>query len=165
MNEGSTTVSRLDIGLNEKEKYSLELNGRAPLTITPTFGSGGTRNYNNLINKPQINGVTLIGNTTLADLNIVSENTAEGWGSNPAYIPKYGEICLYSDTGKIKIGDGSVPIVDLPYVGSQDNQAIMNALTKHVENKVIHVTAEEKAFWNAKLNYDVSGETLTFTRN
>lgn len=33
-------------------------------------GGGGTSNYNNLSNKPQINGVELTGNKTSGDLNI-----------------------------------------------------------------------------------------------
>lgn len=33
-------------------------------------GGGGTSNYNALTNKPQINGVTLIGNKTLEDLGV-----------------------------------------------------------------------------------------------
>lgn len=45
-------------------------------TIEPT--QLGTTNYNNLINKPQINGVTLTGNVSLADIGaepaITSEN-------------------------------------------------------------------------------------------
>lgn len=36
-------------------------------------GEGGTDNYNELINKPQINGVTLSGNKDSADLNIISD--------------------------------------------------------------------------------------------
>ena len=39
-------------------------------------GSGGTSNYNELTNQPQINGVTLTGNKTSADLGI-SEMTEE----------------------------------------------------------------------------------------
>lgn len=33
-------------------------------------GGGGTSNYNALTNKPQINGVTLIGNKTLEELGV-----------------------------------------------------------------------------------------------
>lgn len=33
-------------------------------------GSGGTDNYEDLTNKPKINGVTLIGNKTSEELNI-----------------------------------------------------------------------------------------------
>ena len=36
-------------------------------------GEGGTDNYNELINKPQINGVTLTGNKDSSDLNIISD--------------------------------------------------------------------------------------------
>ena len=36
-------------------------------------GSGGTTNYNDLLNKPSINGVDLIGNKTLVDLKLLYE--------------------------------------------------------------------------------------------
>lgn len=40
-------------------------------------GSGGTSDYNDLTNQPQIDGVTLVGNKTKADLGIQpsSDNT------------------------------------------------------------------------------------------
>ena len=38
-----------------------------------TGSSGGTTNYNALLNKPSINGVTLTGNKTLADLKLLYE--------------------------------------------------------------------------------------------
>ena len=44
-------------------------------------GSGGTTNYNDLTNKPQINGVTLEGNKTSADLNIQSQTTQTDHGT------------------------------------------------------------------------------------
>lgn len=44
-------------------------------------GSGGTTNYNDLTNKPQINGVTLEGNKTSADLNIQSQTTQTNHGT------------------------------------------------------------------------------------
>lgn len=47
----------------------------------PSSSGGGTgsanNNYQNLENKPSINGVELIGNKTTADLNIVSEKASE----------------------------------------------------------------------------------------
>jgi len=45
--------------------------------ITLTIDSEGVENYNNLLNKPQINGVTLTGNLTTEDLGIVTEE--ENW--------------------------------------------------------------------------------------
>ena len=43
-------------------------------------GSGGTRNYNDLENKPQINGTTLVGNKTLENLGI--HNAPSGGSTN-----------------------------------------------------------------------------------
>ena len=37
-------------------------------------GTGGTSNYNDLANKPQINGTTLTGNKTLDELGITADN-------------------------------------------------------------------------------------------
>ena len=37
-------------------------------------GSGGTNNYNALLNKPSINGVTLTGSKTLVDLKLLYED-------------------------------------------------------------------------------------------
>ena len=47
-------------------------------------GGGGTSDYSQLSNKPSINGVTLSGNKTSADLNIKSVRTFEytGTGTN-----------------------------------------------------------------------------------
>lgn len=42
---------------------------------------GGTTNYNDLTNKPSINGVTLEGNKTSADLNIQSQTTQTDHGT------------------------------------------------------------------------------------
>lgn len=44
-------------------------------------GGGGTSNYNQLTNKPSINGVTLTGNKTTSDLGI--DKTAVGLGNVP----------------------------------------------------------------------------------
>ena len=39
-------------------------------------GGGGSRNYEQLSNKPKINNVELIGNKTGSDLGLLSENDA-----------------------------------------------------------------------------------------
>lgn len=41
-------------------------------TLTGGGGGGGTDNYNDLINQPKINGITLVGNKTTSDLGIKS---------------------------------------------------------------------------------------------
>ena len=40
------------------------------LGMIANAGGGGTTNYNQLENKPQIGGVTLIGNKTASDLGL-----------------------------------------------------------------------------------------------
>ena len=60
-------------------------------------GGGGTSNYNSLTNKPQINGVTLSGNKTSADLNIadLSSLVAEEFDKDTAY--SVGDIVLHEE--------------------------------------------------------------------
>lgn len=130
-------------------------------------------NYEHLSNKPTINGVIVSGNLTLQDLKIVSENTTSGWNATPDYIPKAGEICMYTDYAVIdgityygiKIGDGSAYLIDLPFVGEDVRNLVLGKLAEHEQDSVAHITSEERAFWNNKLNYEVSGEELTLNRN
>ena len=49
-------------------KYSSS--GRGFIAVDFGGGGGGTSNYNDLSNKPQINGVTLTGNKTSSDLGL-----------------------------------------------------------------------------------------------
>jgi len=50
--------------------------------IDQTGGGGGTSNYAQLTNKPQINGVELLGNKTAAQLNLVAAQAGKGLSSN-----------------------------------------------------------------------------------
>ena len=158
-------MDKLNIVLQGAQSHKIEFQGAQSHKIELSTSYAGTTDYEKLKNKPSINGVVLIGDKTSVDLNIVSENTESGWAGTPMYVPKNGEICLYTDTGKIKIGDGSVCLVDLPFIGDTAVDEVKELLRKHIEDQNIHVTQEEKNFWNAKLNYDVDGEILTFNRN
>lgn len=158
-----------------KDKLTLTLQDRSVLQIEmadsqPGFGlqmttpSAGTTNYERLKNLPQINGVRLTGNMTSEDLHLVSENTSDGWDENRLYVPKAGEICVFSDTGQIKIGDGVVPVVDLPYISQSNYDAVIGELHEHTQNFQIHVSQGDRDRWNNKLNYDIVGSELIFTR-
>ena len=68
-------------------------------------GSGGTTNYNDLTNKPSINGVTLEGNKTSADLNIQSQTTQTDHGTAdttftllPNQFHTWGEVAVLTLT-------------------------------------------------------------------
>lgn len=61
----TATASRLG-GVKIGSGISVEEDG----TISASGGGGGTSNYNQLTNQPQVNGVTLSGNKTTSDLGI-----------------------------------------------------------------------------------------------
>lgn len=67
------------------DKLQIELHAPTSLNLTlGTSGQAGTRDYNNLKNKPQINGVTLVGNMTTEDLHL--SDTAFPTGGKPGDI-------------------------------------------------------------------------------
>lgn len=156
---------KLTLTLQDQSNLSIDMvDNPSGFELQMTVPSAGTLNYERLKNLPQINGVTLIGNKTSADLHLVSENTSAGWDEDKLYIPKAGEICVFSDTGKIKIGDGVVPVVDLPYISQSDYDAVMDELREHTQNYQIHISPEDRERWNNKLNYEIVDGELIFNR-
>ena len=103
----------------------------------------------------------------------ITIDTTAGWNQKIMYVPLKGEIVIYSDRNLvgetyypgIKIGDGNAYVVDLPFFEDDVTDAIMEVLNNHINDTSIHVTPEEKTFWNEKLNYETEGENLIFTRN
>lgn len=92
-------------------------------------GTGGTTNYENLSNKPQLNGVTLEGNKTLDQVGVLAKNQGA------------------SNSGKyLSVGsDGNVVPADAPSGGSVDPEQIKQAVNGYLEeNPVSGMTAEEK---------------------
>lgn len=103
----------------------------------------------------------------------VLQNTTEAWNSTPQLIGALNTIYVYVDhqiktdeegneiwIPGIKIGDGKAYLIDLPFTDS--------AMVEHTENASIHVTPEEKDFWNNKVRCYVSpedSERLVFTTN
>lgn len=140
-------------------------------------GTATTSDYEILYNKPRINGIELSGDLNLSQLSIVSENTTAGWNASH-YIPKSGEICVYTDYISVeddlgntifypgvKIGDGNAYVVDLPFVTDGARYEVLQMLKNHAENSTIHITQKEREFWNNKLNSEVIEEELILTRN
>lgn len=105
------------------------------------------------------------------DVNLnIKINTTAYWNDiTKAYIPEKDEIIVYSDKAinsqnktipGIKIGDGRAYCVDLPFAGDE----ILEIIDNHINNSDIHVTAQEKIFWNNKLNLTVDNSSLIFNR-
>lgn len=105
-------------------------------------------------------------------------NSTHYWNCAIGYIPKAGEIIIYSDykvisvegqtkyVPGIKIGTGNAYVQDLAFIlGNEDAELLL----EHIADNVRHITDEERAYWNNKLNVDdiqeVEEETLIFNRN
>lgn len=94
-------------------------------------------------------------------------NTTEGWDKQTSLIAKKGAIYIYGDYKKaedgnpiagIKVGTGTAYLIDLPFTTEiYDN---------HINDKTIHITGEEREFWNNKVSCfisEVQDENVTFT--
>ena len=103
-------------------------------------------------------------------------NTTSGWASNLGYVAPSGTIMVFTDRGSylsngntivvpgIKISDGLTYATDLPFVGDDVAAAIRSELSSHINNTTVHITNEERLFWNNKLNCDLTGETLELNK-
>lgn len=107
-----------------------EYDGSAELNVNiPESSGGGTTNYNNLSNKPQLNGVTLEGNKTLDQVGVLAKNQGA------------------SNSGKyLSVGsDGNVVPADAPSGGTVDPEQIKQAVNGYLEeNPPSGMTTEEK---------------------
>lgn len=115
-----------------------------------SVNQGGTRvvenyDYDLLFNKP------------------IEIDTTEAWNSQPSLIAKEGHLYFYSDyktvggenIAGVKVGDGTSYLVDLPFLDSQ--------FQEHIGDTIVHVTQEEREFWNNKNRAVVAGENLVLT--
>lgn len=120
----------------------------------------------------------------------LKRDTTENWNNARGFIPMAGEVIVYTDyetktytveeygetvtktvqIPNIKIGTGNAYVQDLAFV----DEKTRNILMAHIQDHDIHVTLQEKVFWNNKINVDdaaeqVSGEledeTLILNRN
>lgn len=96
--------------------------------------------------------------------SIIVKTTAE-WRSN-LQISQTNTFYVYSDRTiqngivypGVKIGDGTSYIVDLPFID--------DIFYSHIRNSNIHVTLQEKEFWNNKVrtqDSNIQNENLIFT--
>lgn len=94
--------------------------------------------------------------------------TQEYWNSQRTLIGVKNTIYVYTNCiqydnynlARIKIGDGSAYLIDAPFIDAP--------YYEHIHNDDIHVTLEEKAFWNDKVTCYLSltdEETVIFTKD
>ena len=91
-------------------------------------------------------------------------NTVAGWATMPSLVAEQNAFYIYTDAledegvpiPRIKIGDGTSYLVDLPFI---------NALEiEHINNAAIHVSTNDRTNWNGKVRvYTPGNETVVFT--
>lgn len=111
----------------------------------------------------------------------LKRDSTANWNAALGFIPLQGELIIYNDYKTIqkvidgeptvvqipgiKIGDGRAYVQDLPFVDAE----LRDKIITHIENPNIHVTLQERLFWNNKLNVDDNAElvdgALIFNRN
>lgn len=98
-------------------------------------------------------------NNLLKEYDEVRYDTVTGWGSVPELVSEKGVIYIYTDytysqDGQylpgFKVGDGQAYLIDLPFTD--------DPLRAHIANTNVHVTLEEKNFWNNKVRVYMSEE-------
>lgn len=105
-------------------------------------------------------------------LNFYSD-TVKGWKSKIHYVAEKNTMYIYIDYKKdedqdfyipgIKLGDGKTYLIDLPFLNNI-NSDIDKQILQHVKNKDIHITSQQRLFWNNKLNLTIDNENLVFNR-
>ena len=86
-----------------------------PITGMLLSGPSGSTNYNDLSNKPQINGVTLSGNKTTSDLHIeAGASDLSNLDDVSIDNPEEGDYLMYDSTSGKWVNSGAAPGPVLP---------------------------------------------------
>ena len=101
--------------------------------------------------------------------------TTQGWNSDVSRIAEENALYIYTDYKTIeqngetvlipglKYGDGKTFLIDLPFL---NDAAVEQDLLDHINNKVIHVSIDDRQFWDNKLNLnlELQNENLILNR-
>lgn len=95
----------------------------------------------------------------------IRKNTRAGWDTQLTLISDADTIYVYTDYQTItddqgntknipgvKLGDGLAYLIDLPFIDEK--------MMEHLRDRNIHVTQEEKAFWNNKNRAFISNDDV-----
>lgn len=130
-----TTVNEISSVDDSDKVFVNDGNTLKQITVTnlmkkaPASSGGGTTDYNDLTNQPQLNGITLEGNKTLDQVGVLAKNQGA------------------SNSGKyLSVGsDGNVVPADAPSGGTVDPEQIKQAVNGYLEeNPVSGMTAEQE---------------------
>lgn len=101
-------------------------------------------------------------------------DTEENWRSQNTLISELGALYVYKDHSTviedgvekyvpaIKIGDGTSYLIDMPFI----NDDFSKMLLEHLQDAVVHVSDDDRTFWNNKSSAYMdpdSNETLVLS--
>lgn len=152
--------TKLYIRLTDNDRLGIKLKDKDRLHLS----ASDLVNYVSLLNKPSINGVVLIGDKTSADIGLefpIHRNPTAIWNAEPELIGQLNHIYIYTDYLQrddktypgIKIGDGNAYLIDSPFI----NEGVQ-ALYDHIDDTHVHITEDERDFWNNKITCYLNSE-------
>lgn len=154
------TEYRMRIDRNIQHKISIDKINKKALHI----GTDGVMvrqsgNYNDLTNKPTLNGKVISG-----DIWDIQYGTTEHWNSQRNLVTEKGMVYVYSDYSKtsdgksiagIKIGDGTSYLIDMPFASVDPAP-----FEQHISNKSIHVSAQDRQKWDQTYEFYENNQNL-----
>ena len=86
-----------------------------------------------------------MANKTLKTRIINKHDTQTNWAKAVNFIPKAGEVIVYTDLHKVKVGDGTTKVSALPFIDDKDlsNYVTESQLTSSLNNKVDKVSGKQ----------------------
>lgn len=89
----------------------------------------------------------------------ILSDTAENWNAQASLVSGKNIIYIYTnqqdDILKMKIGDGSTLLIELPFIDEE--------MIQHISDDDIHINSNEKNFWNNKMRCEIDDQTIVFT--
>lgn len=93
----------------------------------------------------------------LSDVARIEFGTQEQWDSQKDLVSEKGKFYVYQIAGtdengntiytsRLKLGDGNAYLIDIPFLSD------FSALEEHINNRIIHITKEERDRWNNKVS-------------
>lgn len=136
LNTSISAREQLKGSLTGEENLNGKIDSEAPLKGKLNISNSGTRDYEKLRNKPQINGVELIGNKSLEDLGIEADknfyfvqNEALDTWVIVHNLNKYPSVSVIDSSGSEVIGEvsyDSVNQITITFKGAFKGKATLN---------------------------------------
>lgn len=101
----------------------MTINGDEPRTLRQVGQGGGTKDYNNLTNKPTIGGVTVEGNKALTDYGLptIPSKTSD-LTNDSGYITSADIPAIPTKTSQLTNDSGFITSSDIPAVPTKTSQ-------------------------------------------